>query len=109
MLVRLAEARKLAPDHRVPRLGPSVRRPSQRRAAGQRPSTPRTSKAMASRGGFSNGGLEIDNNAAERAIRGMAIGRKNRLFAGSEGGGQAAAVAYTLIETAKLNAAGAQV
>lgn len=64
---------------------------------------------MASRGGFSNGGLEIDNNAAERAIRGMAIGRKNRLFAGSEGGGQAAAVAYTLIETAKLNAAGAQV
>jgi hypothetical protein len=47
--------------------------------------------------------LEIDNNAAERAIRGIALGRKNWLFAGSEGGGKTAAIAYTLIETAKLN------
>lgn len=53
---------------------------------------------------LSNGRLEIDNNAAERSIRRLAIGRKNWLFAGSEGGGQTAAVAYTLIETAKLNA-----
>ena len=53
---------------------------------------------------LSDGRLEIDNNAAERAIRGLAIGRKNWLFAGSEAGGQTAAVAYTLIETAKLNA-----
>jgi tetratricopeptide (TPR) repeat protein len=53
---------------------------------------------------LSDGHLEIDNNAAERAIRGLAIGRKNWLFAGSEAGGQTAAVAYTLIETAKLNA-----
>ncbi|MEQ9330203.1 IS66 family transposase [Thalassobaculum sp.] len=50
-----------------------------------------------------NGILEIDNNTAERAIRGVAVGRKNWLFAGSEGGGKAAAIAYTLIETAKLN------
>lgn len=53
---------------------------------------------------LSDGRLEIDNNAAERAIRGLAVGRKNWLFAGSEAGGQTAAVAYTLIETAKLNA-----
>jgi transposase len=50
-----------------------------------------------------NGVLEIDNNTAERAMRGVAIGRKNYLFMGSEGGGKAAAIAYTLIETAKLN------
>jgi transposase len=53
---------------------------------------------------LSDGRLEIDNNAAERAIRGLAIGRKNWLFAGSEAGGQTAAIAYTLIETARLNA-----
>lgn len=52
---------------------------------------------------LSDGHLEIDNNAAERAMRGVALGRKNWLFAGSEGGGKAAAVALTLIETAKLN------
>lgn len=50
-----------------------------------------------------HGCLELDNNCAERAMRGVALGRKNWLFAGSEGGGRAAAVAYTLIETAKLN------
>ena len=44
-----------------------------------------------------------DNNAAERAIRGIALGRKNYLFVGSPAGGKAAAIAYTLIETAKLN------
>jgi hypothetical protein len=44
-----------------------------------------------------------DNNAAERGMRGVAVGRKNRLFAGSEGGGRSAAVAFTLIEIAKLN------
>ena len=52
---------------------------------------------------LSNGHLEIDNNAAERGMRGMAIGRKNWMFAVSEGGGENAAIAYTLIETAKLN------
>jgi len=52
---------------------------------------------------LSNGHLEIDNNAAERGMRGMAIGRKNWMFAGSESGGENAAIAYTLIETAKLN------
>ncbi len=47
--------------------------------------------------------LEIDNNAAERAIRGIALGRKNYLFAGSDAGGERAAAIYSLIETAKLN------
>jgi len=50
-----------------------------------------------------HGFLEIDNNAAERSIRAIALGRKNWLFAGSERGGRSAAIAYTLIETAKLN------
>ena len=50
-----------------------------------------------------NGTLEIDNNTAERAMRSIALGRKNYLFMGSEQGGRSAAVAYTLIETAKLN------
>jgi hypothetical protein len=50
-----------------------------------------------------DGRIEIDNNAAERAIRPVAIGRKNWLFAGSdEGGGRAAAI-LSLVETAKLN------
>ena len=52
---------------------------------------------------LSNGELELDNNTAERAMRAVALGRKNWLFAGSTGGGKAAAIAYTLIETAKLN------
>jgi hypothetical protein len=39
------------------------------------------------------------NNAAERAIRGIAVGRKNWIFAGSDSGGRRAAVIYTLIET----------
>lgn len=50
-----------------------------------------------------DGRLEIDNNAVERAMRPVALGRKNWLFAGSEGGGKALAIAFTLIETAKLN------
>ena len=50
-----------------------------------------------------HGILEIDNNTAERAMRSVALGRKNYLFVGSEAGGKAAAIAYTLIETAKLN------
>jgi len=50
-----------------------------------------------------DGRLEMSNNAAERAIRPLALGRKNYLFAGSDKGGQRAAILYTLIETAKLN------
>ncbi len=50
-----------------------------------------------------NGFLELDNNTAERSMRCIALGRKNYLFMGSEGGGKSAAIAYTLIETAKLN------
>ena len=49
------------------------------------------------------GFLELDNNTAERGGRGIAVDRKNCLFIGSEGGGKAVAIAYTLIETAKLN------
>ena len=49
------------------------------------------------------GFLELDNNAAERSMRPIALGRKNYLFLGSERGGKAAAIAYTLIESAKLN------
>ena len=45
----------------------------------------------------------IDNNAAERAMRPMTLGRKNWLFAGSDAGGERAAAIYTLTETAKLN------
>jgi transposase len=52
---------------------------------------------------LTNGTLSADNNAAERAMRCVALGRKNHLFVGSPAGGRAAAVAYTLIETAKLN------
>lgn len=50
-----------------------------------------------------DGRLEIDNNAAERALRSVALGRKNDLFAGSDAGGERAAAIYTLIGTAKLN------
>ena len=50
-----------------------------------------------------DGRIEIDNNAAERSIRGIALGRKNYLFAGSDTGGERAAAIYSLIETAKLN------
>ena len=45
----------------------------------------------------------MTNNAAERALRGVALGRKSWLFAGSERGGQRAAAMYTLIVTAKMN------
>ena len=50
-----------------------------------------------------HGFLEVDNNCAERALKSVALGRKNFLFVGSDGGGKSAAIAYTLIETAKLN------
>jgi transposase len=50
-----------------------------------------------------DGRLEIDNNRAENTLRGVALGRKNWLFAGSDAGGRRAAAIYSLIETAKLN------
>ena len=50
-----------------------------------------------------DGRVEIDNNAAERALRTVALGRKNYLFAGSDAGGERAAAFYSLIGTAKLN------
>lgn len=56
-----------------------------------------------------DGRLEIDNNLAENALRGIAIGRKNWLFAGANCGGERAAVFYSLLETAKLNSVNPQV
>jgi len=50
-----------------------------------------------------DGRIEIDNNAAERALRAVALGRKNYLFAGADSGGERAAAIYSLIGTAKLN------
>jgi transposase len=50
-----------------------------------------------------DGRICLTNNAAERALRGIAVGRKNWLFAGSDRGGERAAAIYTLIVTAKLN------
>jgi transposase len=50
-----------------------------------------------------DGRLEIDNNAAERALRAVALGRKNYLFAGSDAGGDRAAAMYSLLGSAKLN------
>jgi hypothetical protein len=47
--------------------------------------------------------LEIDNNIAENAMRGIALGRKNYLFAGSNTGGERAAAMYSILHTAKLN------
>ena len=50
-----------------------------------------------------DGRIEIDNNAAERALRCVALGRKNYLFAGSDAGAESAAAIYSLLGTAKLN------
>jgi transposase len=50
-----------------------------------------------------DGRLEMDNNSAERTVRGPAIGKKNFLFFGSDTGGERAAIIYSLIETCKLN------
>jgi hypothetical protein len=50
-----------------------------------------------------DGRIEIDNSAAERALRGVALGRNNFLFMGSDAGGERAAAMYSLVETAKLN------
>lgn len=50
-----------------------------------------------------DGRIEMDNNAAERALRAAALGRKNYLFLGSDAGGERAAAIYSLIGTAKLN------
>ncbi|TCZ65007.1 IS66 family transposase, partial [Roseicella aquatilis] len=50
-----------------------------------------------------DGRLSIDNNLAERQLRGIAVTRKNYLFVGSDAGGQRAAIIYTIAESAKLN------
>jgi transposase len=50
-----------------------------------------------------DGRVEIDNNAVERALRAVSLGRKNFMFAGSDAGGHRAAAIYSLIGSAKLN------
>lgn len=50
-----------------------------------------------------DGLIEIDNSAAERALRSVAIGRRNYLFAGADSGGERAAAIYSLLGTARLN------
>ena len=50
-----------------------------------------------------DGRVEMDNNAAERALRTVALGRKNYLFAGSDSGGERAAAIYSLLGSAKQN------
>jgi transposase len=55
-----------------------------------------------------DGRIEIDSNVVERAIRPIALGRKNHLFAGSDGGGEHWAVIASLIETCKMNAVNPQ-
>ena len=52
---------------------------------------------------ITDGRLEVDNNIAENAMRGIALGRKNYLFCGSDAGGERAASIYTLVTSAKLN------
>jgi len=52
---------------------------------------------------ITDGRLEVDNNIAENAMRCIALGRKNYLFAGSDAGGDRAASIYTIVQTAKLN------
>ena len=52
---------------------------------------------------LADGHVCLTNNAAERALRGLALGRKSWLFAGSQRGADRAAVMYTLIATARLN------
>jgi len=60
------------------------------------------SRMQKARAYLENGKLELDNNICERSIRPVTLGRKNYLFMGSKGG-DAAAVAYTLIETCRMN------
>jgi transposase len=48
-----------------------------------------------------DGRLAIDNNATERSLRGVAVGRKNWLFTGSEAGGRRAAVLYSIVESCR--------
>jgi len=50
-----------------------------------------------------DGTLDIDNNEVERTVRGAAIGRKNWLFMGSEGGGETAAIHFSIVESCKAN------
>ena len=58
----------------------------------------KSSPSSKARARLDRGFLELDNNTAERSMRPIALGRKNYLFMGSDGGGKSAAIAYTLID-----------
>ncbi len=62
-----------------------------------------TKRWPALRSFLDDGRLEIDNNIAERASRGVAVGRRSWLFAGSKTGGKRAAAIYTVIQTCRAN------
>ena len=91
----------------------AAREPARLDGIETRPALPQVRRAAAIRYALSrwraltrytdDGRLEIDNNAAERALRVVAMGRKNYLFAGSDAGGERAAAIYSLLGSAKLN------
>jgi len=60
-------------------------------------------RIVSNRACLENGQLELDINICKRSIRPVTLGRKNYLLMGSNGGGEAAAIVYTLIETARIN------
>ena len=93
------------PDRCSRRSRPGSRRSwrsCRRRAAWHRRSATRSRNWTALTRYTEDGRLEIDNNRAENTLRGVALGRKNWLFAGSDAGGDRAAAIYSLIETCKL-------
>ena len=95
-----------APDRNLPSCvrGWAARsRRSRSRANSRWRSAMRSRVGWRSRATPSDGRVEIDNNAAERALRDVALGRKNYLFAGSDAGGERAAAIYSLLGSAKLN------
>ena len=81
----------------------AVRQALPRARSGQRPSTTCSSAGRAFTLFLDDGRVCLSNNAAERGLRGIALGRKSWLFCGSDRGGQRAAAMYSLIVTAKMN------
>ncbi len=97
-----ARVAPLVSDGSRPGCGPSA--PGSRATpTSPRPWTTCSSAGTPSTRFLDDGRICLTNNAAERALRGIALGRKSWLFAGSDRGGERAAVMYTLIQTARLN------
>jgi transposase len=88
----------------------AARNVSKRSVASERSSPSNTTTRWAAFTCFlDDGRICLTNNAAERELRGIALGRKSWLFAGSDRGGERAAIMYTLIQTARLNGVDPQV